>query len=184
MPRPKADLMLHPIRFRILTAISSYHLTAREISELVPDVPQTTLYRHINALVAGGLIKVVEEKPIRGTIERSYALTTPPSLSAEDVRGMSRQECEQAFTMFLSSLMSDAQRYLDTKPRNAKINPMDDGVRISKAQFFLDEEEFQRMSAKIEELLIKAAQNQPRAGRQRRMFACLFIPADAKDGDA
>jgi DNA-binding transcriptional ArsR family regulator len=176
MAGPKADLILHPIRFRILTAISSYHMAAKEIAEVMPDIPQTTLYRHINALVEGGLLKIVGEKQIRGTIERTFALTSPPSLTAEDLRGMSRQEGEQAFTMFLSSLMSDARAYLNHKPENAEISPLEDGVQISKVQLFLDEVEFQEMSSKILELMLKAAQNQPREGRRRRMFSCVFMP--------
>ncbi len=120
MPASKADLILHPIRLRILTAISSYRMTAREIGEALPDIPQTTLYRHINTLMEGGLLKIVEEKPIRGTIERTYALTAPPSLTSEDMVGMSRQECEQAFTMFLSTLMSDASVTWTASPKMQK----------------------------------------------------------------
>jgi DNA-binding transcriptional ArsR family regulator len=182
MPREKADLILNPIRLRILTSISSYRLTAKEIAKDLPDIPQTTLYRHIHTLIEGGLVRVVEERPIRGTIERVFALTAPPSLTPEDLRDMSRQKCEQAFTLFLSSLMSDAQQYLNTKPNRAKINPMEDGVQISTVKLFLDEAEFQRMNSAVQALMLQAAQNQPRAGRRRRAFAYVFIPA-GNEGD-
>jgi DNA-binding transcriptional ArsR family regulator len=178
MPGQKANLILHPIRFRILTAISSYRMSTKEIADIMPDIPQTTLYRHINTLLEGGLLKIVDEKQVRGTIERTYALTAPPSLNSEDLRDMSRQECEQAFTMFLSSLMSDAQQYLNSKPIDGKINPLDDGVQISKAQFFLDDEEFRQISSKIVELMFEAAKNQPGAGRIRRTISCVFIPME------
>ena len=42
-------------------------------------------------------MKVVDEKQIRGTIERTYALTAPPSLTVDDLEGMTRQEAEQYF---------------------------------------------------------------------------------------
>lgn len=174
----KADLILHPIRLRIITAISSYRLAARELAEALPDVPLTTLYRHINALLEGGLLKIVEEKPIRGTVERTYALTSPPSLTSEDMRDMGRQECEQAFTVFLSTLMSDAQRYLNSRPGDALFNPIDDGIQISKVQIYMDDEEFKQMSEKLLEMILKAASNEPRPGRRKRIFSNIFIPLE------
>jgi DNA-binding transcriptional ArsR family regulator len=178
MSSPKADLILNPIRFRILTAISSYRMAAKEIAEALPDIPQTTLYRHINALVEGGLLKIVDEKPIRGTIERIYALPAPPSLAPEDLHGMTRQEGEQVFTMFLSTLMNDAQQYLNGKPVGAAINPIEDGVQITKVQLFLDDEEMQRMSSKFMELILEATKNQPAAGRLKRILSIVVLPGE------
>ncbi len=178
MPSLAANLILNPVRFRILTALSSYRMTAKEIAELLPDIPQTTLYRQINALLEGELLKIVEEKQVRGTVERTYALKAPPSLSAEDLRDMTREECEQAFTVYLSSLMSDAQQYLDRRRADGKFNPIEDGVQISKAQFYLDDEEFQALSIKIVELMLAAGKNQPGAGRQRRMVSFISIPLE------
>ena len=82
MPSPKAGLILHPVRIQIITAMSTQRMTARELSEVMPDIPQTTLYRHLNALLRGGVIQVVEEYPVRGTVERVYALVAPPSFRA------------------------------------------------------------------------------------------------------
>jgi len=178
MPGNKANLILHPVRLRILTAISTYRMTATEISDAMAEIPLTTLYRHINALMDGGLLTVVEERPVRGTVERVYALTAPPSLTADDLNGMSREECEQAFTIYLSTLMSDAQRYLDSKAGSNEINPLDDGVHISKVQLFLTDDEFDLMNSKMMEWMLEAAKNQPAAGRQRRMFTYMFIPME------
>ncbi len=176
MPGQKAELMLHPIRLQILTAISTYQMAAKEIAELLPDIPLTTLYRHINLLLEGGLIRVVEEKPVRGTIEHIYALDAPPSLKSEDLRGITKEECEQSFTMYLSTLMSDARQYLNSKPDNIEINPIEDGVEINKAQFYLNDEEYKSMNAKILSLMLEASTNQPGTGRKRRVFSYVFIP--------
>lgn len=178
MPSPKADLMLHPIRMRIITAISNYRLTAKELAESLPDVPQTTLYRHINALAEGGLLKVVEENPIRGTIERVYALAAPPSLTPEDLQGMTKRDYEQAFTMILTTFMSDARRYLDSKPDDEEINLRADGVEFSKIQLYLSDEEYQAMNRQISDLMMAAAENKPAPGRRQRIFSYLFIPVD------
>ncbi len=179
MPGNKANLILHPVRLRILTAISTYRMTASEISDAMPEIPLTTLYRHINALMDGGLLTVVEERPVRGTVERVYALTAPPSLTADDLTGMSREECEQAFTIYLSTLMSDAERYLDTRSGSTGINPLEDGVHISKVQLFLTDDEFKQMNSKMMELMLEAAKNQPAAGRLAA-YVHLYVYTDGK----
>jgi DNA-binding transcriptional ArsR family regulator len=176
MSSPLADLLLHPIRLQIVTAISNQQMTAREISETIPGVPLTTLYRHINTLVEGGLIQVVGETQIRGTVERTYALAVQPSLKAEDLHGMTRQDYQRAFFIYISHLMGATQRYLDTKNNEEEFNPLDDGVDLSLATLLLSEEEFHSLNQRILEILLPAIKNQPVPGRKRRLFTYLFIP--------
>jgi DNA-binding transcriptional ArsR family regulator len=176
MPSSKANLILHPIRLQIITAISTQEMTAKELAKVIGDVPQTTLYRHINALVEGGILKVTGEAQIRGTLERTYAMAGVPSLRAEDLRGMKKQDYEQAFIIYLSTLMNAARRYLDNKPDNEEINPIEDGVDLSLAQLLLSDEEFKAMNQQILDLLLAKANNQPSPNRKLRLFTYLFIP--------
>lgn len=178
MPSPKAGLILHPVRIQIITAMSTQRMTARELSEVMPDIPQTTLYRHINALLVGGVIQVVEENPVRGTVERVYALVAPPSLSPKDLRGMNKQDYERVATMALSSFMSDIRRYLDHKPDGAYIDFLADGMDFNKVQLNLTDEEFHRMNQQIFTIMVAATENQPSPERKRRIFSYLFIPVD------
>ena len=176
MPSKKADLLLHPIRLQIITAISTGQMTARELADAVPDVPQTTLYRHINALVKGGLLKVVSETRIRGTVERTYAVAALPSLKPEDLQGMTRQDYQQAFLVYLSTLMSAAQRYLDSKGKDEDFDPIADGLDLSLGTLNLSDAEFRTMNKRILEVIMSASGNQPSPMRKRRMFTYLFIP--------
>ena len=176
MPGTKANLILHPIRMQIIAAISTHRATAKELGEAMPEVPQTTLYRHINTLVEGGILRIVEENPIRGTVERVYALAAPPTLTPEDLQGMTKQDYEQAFTMILTTLMSDARRYLDSKPDGEEINLLADGVEFSKIQLNLSDEEYRAMNRQIMGIMISAASNEPSPKRRRRIFSYLFIP--------
>src|SRR5512137_950932 len=154
MPSAKADLLLHPIRLKIITAISTQQMTAKELLEIIPEVPLTTLYRHINTLVEGGLLQVVGETQIRGTIERTYALASLPSLRTEDLQGMTRQEYQQAFLIYLSSLMGAAQRYLASKGDNEAFNPLADGVQLSLGTLNLSDLEFQDVNQRILDILM------------------------------
>jgi DNA-binding transcriptional ArsR family regulator len=176
MPSKKADLLLHPIRLQIITAISNQQMTARELGDAIPDVPQTTLYRHINALVDGGVLKIVGETQIRGTVERTYAVAALPSLKPEDLQGMTKQDYQQAFIVYLSTLMSAAQRYLDSKSEQETFNPLADGLDLSLGTLHLSDAEFQAMNKRILDVIMSVSGNQPSPKRKRRLFTYLFIP--------
>jgi DNA-binding transcriptional ArsR family regulator len=178
MPSSKAAILLHPVRLQIITAMSTQSMTAGELAQVLPEIPQTTLYRHLNALLEGGIIKVVAENPVRGTLERVYALTAPPSITPEDLRGLGKQDYEQLATMAFSSFMSDIHRYLEHKPDDAFIDFWADGMDFNKVQLNLSDEEFHRMNQEIFTIMIAAAQNQPSPERKRRIFSYLFIPVD------
>ena len=179
MPTSKADLFLNPIRLRIITTISTHRMTAKEIAQSMPDIPLTTLYRNINMLAAGGIIQVVEENPIRGTVERVYALAEMPSLTDEDLSGMSKADCEQAFTSYLSTLMSDARHYLDEKPDDAEIHLIQDGVVISKISLYLSPEENRSINERLQNIILEAAQNEATSNRKRHAFSYIMIPFDS-----
>jgi DNA-binding transcriptional ArsR family regulator len=181
MPGSKVDLIFHPIRLDIISALSIHHMTAGDLAESMPEIPLTTLYRHINLLVEGGLLKVVEEHPIRGTVERVYALNGPPSLRAEDLAGMTKQDYEQAFAIFLSSLLSDAKKYLRAKPDDREIDLFADGVEVTKLQLLLSDAEFRQLDSQLIELILAAAKNEPGPGRRRRVLSLTMIPAEGHD---
>lgn len=176
MPSLKTNLLLHPIRLQIVTALSNRQMTAREIARSISAVPLTTLYRHLNSLVKGGVLKITSETQVRGTVERTYALAARPSLSAEDLRGMKKQDYQQAFMIYLSSLMSAAQRYLDHKGDDEEFNPLADGMDLSLGMLYLSDEEFQVLNRRILDTILSAAANSPGEGRKPWTFTYLFIP--------
>lgn len=179
MPGSKVDLIFHPVRLDIISALSTQRMTAGDLAKIMPGVPLTTLYRQINLLVEGGLLRVVEEHPVRGTVERVYALAGPPSLRAEDLAGMTKKDYEQSFAIFLSSLLSDAKNYLNAKPDDQEIDLLADGVEVSKLQLLLSDAEYRRLSAKLFEMIMSAAKNGPAPDRKRRVFSITFIPVES-----
>src|SRR4028119_2507617 len=127
MTERKADVLLHPIRIRILVALSGQQLTAQQLAKLLPDVPQATLYRHINALAQHQIITIVAERQVRGTTEKVYALDDQAArLNANDLQNATSQDHLRYFTSFMVSLLSDFSRYLEHQKQP---NPGADGVR-------------------------------------------------------
>ncbi|MFD0472222.1 helix-turn-helix domain-containing protein [Nonomuraea thailandensis] len=60
-------MILHPIRLRIMWALSGGRIrTTSELCESLPDVPKTTLYRHVGLLADAGLLEVAGEQRVRG----------------------------------------------------------------------------------------------------------------------
>ncbi|MEE3919206.1 helix-turn-helix domain-containing protein [Micromonospora sp. BRA006-A] len=81
-----AETALHPVRIRILRAAAGARVTTHDLVELLPDVPQATLYRHLATLVKTGMLDVVQEREVRGAVERVYAL--PAHGAALDPAGL------------------------------------------------------------------------------------------------
>jgi len=170
------DLMVHPIRLRIVTAISNDRVTAKELAEALPDIPQTTLYRHINILIEGGLLAVVEEIPQRGTVERVLALKAAPSLSPEDLLGLSKEQLKETFTLIMYNLLNDALNTLNQFPDGGPMDILGSGFQFSECQLNLSDEEYNQMNQEILALMLEAGNNKPRSERKRKIFSYMFIP--------
>lgn len=157
--------------------LSGRRATTKELAEGMPDIPRTTLYRHINALAEGGVLEVVEENQVRGTVERVYALDrTAADLTAEELSQMTRADYEQMFALFATSLVGDFSRYLDSREA-ANTNIAEDGLRFGKVQLYLTDEEFEALQAEVYGSIEAVVGNEPSLDRKPRIAALTFIPA-------
>jgi DNA-binding transcriptional ArsR family regulator len=174
MSKSKAELLLHPVRMRIVVEISGGQRTAKQLSEVMPDIPPATLYRHLSRLVEGGVLRVVAENPVRGTIERVYAVAGA-SLSPEDLSELSKAEMLQTFTLIISTFIADFQRYLNS---TAAEHPdvMADGLDFSKVVLELSDEELHQMNKKFWDAIEAALHHEPRPDRKRRLVSYMILP--------
>jgi DNA-binding transcriptional ArsR family regulator len=172
----RADLILHPVRARIIVEVSGRRITAKEIAESMPEIPMTTLYRHINALTDGGILAVVEENQVRGTVERVYALDREATdLTPEELSQMTREDYDQLFTLFVTSLLGDFSRYLDNRePENIDI--VADGLKFGKVQLHLTEAEFEALQIQVYGAIESVVGNEPSPDRKPRIASVTFIP--------
>ncbi|WP_324273703.1 helix-turn-helix domain-containing protein [Blastococcus brunescens] len=57
---PSADLLLHPVRLRVVQAfLGDRTLTTSDLRAELPDVPTASLYRHVGVLADAGVLTVV-----------------------------------------------------------------------------------------------------------------------------
>jgi DNA-binding transcriptional ArsR family regulator len=167
-------LIFHPVRLQIITAVSGRRITTRELLRAIPDVPQATLYRHVRALIRGGVLEVAGERRIRGVEERIIRMKAPPAITPRDLKGKSVADLEQIGVVFVSGLLADIRRYLRGKK---KVDPFRDGVQVSKVMLQLSDAELSDLNGRIVGLLMAAADNEPGSGRRSRVFSYLIIPA-------
>jgi DNA-binding transcriptional ArsR family regulator len=106
-------LLLHPVRLRVVQLLAGdRRLTARQIARAEPGIPHATLYRHLQQLVAGGLLTVADERPVRNMTEKVYALAAPVRLDPADTVRMVPADLLRLFTAFVGHFVGDFRRYL------------------------------------------------------------------------
>jgi DNA-binding transcriptional ArsR family regulator len=177
----KPDLILHPIRLRIILALARGRpLTAQELGAALLDVPQATLYRHLNRLHKAGVLSIVDERQVRGAVERVYALREENVDLSPDLANASRDDHMRYFTLFVASLLGEFARYLQ---RNA-IDLAVDGVGYRQEVLYLNDDEFLQMAMALNTVIRPMLANGPAPGRRRRLFTTVVMPAGDEPGAA
>jgi hypothetical protein len=171
-----ADLLLHPVRLRIIQAfLGDRALTTSDLRDELPDVPPASLYRHVARLVDAGVLSVVAERRVRGALERTYVLrVSAASINLDELERMTREDHRQAFTAFVAGLLAAFDRYLTRDD----VDLARDGAGYRMAGLWLDDAEFAEFARDLIRVLQPRAANPPRPGRRRRILGTVLIPAE------
>jgi DNA-binding transcriptional ArsR family regulator len=159
---------------RILMALAGHEMTAGQLGEVLPDVPQATLYRHIKRLVNNDILVVVRENPIRGTVEKVYTLdASHANLSPDELAELDSDGHMRIFVSFIASLLDDYARYLAV---SQPIDLVSDGVGFRKVILNLSHSELIEMSQALNQALKPYLEKAPSQERQARLFSTILIP--------
>ena len=171
-----ADLLLHPVRLRIVQAfLGDRALTTSQLSAELSDVPAASLYRHVARLVSAGVLQVVAERRVRGAMERTYVLRLAAArVDVADLDAMSTEDYRQMFMAFTAGLLADFDRYL----QRGEADLVRDGVAFAIEGLWLDDTEFAGMMRDLYRVLQPLRANAPKAGRRRRLLASVLLPGD------
>ena len=172
---PTRDLLLHPLRLRIVQALVGQSMTAGELHDNLGDTPPATLYRHLKQLETGGLITVIDERPVRGVVERTYAVVSEAvSLGQEDLGDATADDHFRYFGVFVATLLADFAAYLETGDRDLAA----DRVGYRQVPLWLTDDEFDQMVEEMGRAVQTRLDNQPSAGRRRRLLTTIVMPDD------
>jgi DNA-binding transcriptional ArsR family regulator len=179
MKESTADIILHPARMRIIQYLINQQLTSLQLKELLPDIPQASLYRHIKKLVEAEIIHIVDELPNRGTVEKVYSIHDPnnSTIGPEELKRFSKDEHMSLFIKFMANLMGEYERYLNQDT----IDLASDGVSFRQTSLYLNEEELTEFMKELVNVYSKFTQNEPKKGRRRRTLATFIIPDQKKE---
>ncbi|MGW6442981.1 helix-turn-helix domain-containing protein [Lentzea sp. NPDC055074] len=166
------DLLLHPVRMRVVQALlDGRPSTTTQLRKRMPEVPPATMYRHVAVLADAGVLEVLEEKRVRGIMERTYRLRAD-RVQIADREAMTLDDHRRAFTAFAGSLLADFGRYLGREPAD----PAADGVTYQQAALWLTDEEHASLLAEVRAAVAARAGGEAGNGRTRRMVSLVAMP--------
>lgn len=164
------EVVLNPIRMRIIQAAATNgNISASDICEKMPDVPRTTIYRHIKILIEHGVLTVVAENKIRGSLERILALNT-----AEITKHNSLENATQNAFGFLIQQYAKFERYFNSE----NPNPAADRIFLTATALMLTDEEFDSFLKDLQVLFQKYSFE---CNEKRKMRDISIISAPDKD---
>ena len=173
--KPARDLLLHPLRLRIVQALVGRPMTAGELKDHLGDVAPATLYRHLKQLETGGLITVTGEEQVRGVVERTYAVVAEAvSLGQDDLGGATADDHFRYFGVFVATLLADFAAYLEAGDRDLAA----DRVGYRQVPLWLTDEEFDLMVDEMGGSVQARLDNEPAPGRRRRLLTTIVMPDD------
>lgn len=175
---PKLDLIVHPVRLRLIQSFNPGEcLTANQLAARLPDIPPATLYRHLAALVRGGVLLVAELRPVRAAQEKVYSLIEgAANVGPSESQATSPADHLRHFTVFLGLLRGDFERYVGVKSR---LDLAKDGVAYYQIPIYLSDAEQHRFVNDLKALLTPLRQHKPNGSRTRRLVNIVTIPGVA-----
>jgi len=179
MSTPTTDLLLHPVRMRIVNALSGARtLTTSELRQRMAEFGQATVYRHVARLVDAGVIEVEAEQRIRGAVERRYRLRPERArISEESAAAMSLDDHRRAFTAAMAALLADFGGYLELDGAN----PPKDMVGYRHFTLWLDKAELASLVAQVKGILTRL-NYEPKPGRYPYRLSTIFFPLERPAG--
>jgi DNA-binding transcriptional ArsR family regulator len=171
------DLLLHPVRLRIVHAMSGGRiLTTSDLCARLPDVPKTTLYRHVGLLAGAGLLEVAGEQRVHGAVERRYQLHQERAVIDRDAAAaMSLEEHRRLFAAAMAALLAEFNAYLDRE----HADPTADSVGYRQVPLWLNQDELAELISQIRSIIVSTMGNKPAPDRSPYLLSPILFPTGA-----
>lgn len=159
---------------RILRAFAGEtELTVRNLAGNLADIPQATLYRHLNRLTQVGILTVTAETRVRGALERRYRINPKAvTVPAQEIETIEPEAHQKYFSVFVASLLEDFGRYI----RTGDVDVVRDDVHYVQVPVLATPEEFAGFMEQLAKLIKKFAILKPAKHRVRRTISIVTLP--------
>jgi DNA-binding transcriptional ArsR family regulator len=170
------DLLLHPVRLRIVYALSGGRVrTTADLCASLPDVPKTSVYRHVGLLAEAGVLEVADEQRVRGAVERHYRLRRDRTVIDPDAgASMSLDDHRHGFAAAMAALHAEFNAYLD----RPGADPFADQISYRQGILWLSEDEITEMAGEVRAIFAARAGNEPAPGRRPRLMSLIEFPTE------
>lgn len=175
------DLLLHPVRLRIVHAMTGGRiLTTTDLCARLPDVPKTTVYRHVGLLAGAGVLDVEGEQRVHGAVERRYRLHRARArIDADMAASMSLDDHRRAFAAAMATLLAEFNAYLD----RADADPTADLVGYRQIPLWLSQDELAELIGQVGGAIMAKAASQPAADRSLHLVSPILFPIEQPQPD-
>jgi DNA-binding transcriptional ArsR family regulator len=137
----------HPVRTECLTVLSDRVASPREISEALNHDLSNVSY-HVRVLSELGLIELVREEQVRGTVAHFYKAVERPLVSAEEWENLTPAVREAISAYGWEALINDVSEALEKGTFDDRSDR-----HLSRTPLLLDSEGFERLSGIFDEVL-------------------------------
>lgn len=177
MSFPKADLIMHPVRFRLLQSLADVELTTQELADRLPDVPKSSIYRHVRLLLEGDMVAIAETQLVNGIQEKRYRLAQPAYLSADDLAGLTAADHVRLFTTYALTLLRGFGAYAyESERARGQVDMLQDRAGYTETAVYATLEELNALHQQLNAAILSLAQHGPAPGRRQYKFAIVTHP--------
>lgn len=169
------DLLLHPVRLRIVHALSSSGtLTTTQLRARMPEVSKVAVYRQVALLAEGGFVEADGEQRVRGAVERRYRLSSDrPVINADAAASMSLEDHRRGFAAAIAVLIAEFNAYLDREGAD----PVADAVSYRQSTLWLSPDELTEMLIEMRGVLLARTGNRPTPDRSPHLLSAILFPS-------
>lgn len=170
------DCIANPVKCKLLLEIHSQgKATAKHLADTYHDIPQATLYRHLKKMLSDGILQVVEETQVRGTVEKTYSLAYDICSNMETmVEENSAELYMQYFMQYILGFAKQFQKYC----QSPNINIKKDMTGFSLSPLYLSDDELTSLVTDISQIISTVKNNEPDSTRKLRTIGVIVSPAD------
>jgi DNA-binding transcriptional ArsR family regulator len=104
----------HPDRMRAFSTLTRRPMSRIELQAELPDVPATTMYRHLTRLLDAGLIQIVDTRPSGANRELVYE-ALPLDLAPHESGQLTPSDYIDVVTAMVSDLLATVQQVAVSK---------------------------------------------------------------------
>lgn len=168
------EYLTNPAKLSLILQVRNEgETTAKALAEKNKNIPQATLYRHLKKMVSDGILKVVEERPIRNVTEKIYAMAIDLSANFNHIIEENDGEAYLAlFQQFAIGLLNEYSAYC----ARDDIDILNDGSGFRVIPTHITVDELNELAANIWKLIEPYAAREAAPDTKARSVAIIFTP--------